>query len=349
MKGNFTVSSIAKMMMRNMFFAVLVTLSFCSTACAGAQNGVNMKGDKPMAYDTLMVDLISELKGYAVKRNPQFFLLGNGGAPLFHADEYSGNTAENVMRLMDALDGELVESVYYGWDMNDGDETPDDERAYVKEVLELPKLYGKPLFALDYVKTKSQAKDAYKKAALDGFVMSASFARELDEIPDKANRPAMNEKDIKQLTDVSTYLVLLNPGKFESREAYVDALAATPYDLLIIDLYFGDTPLSRDEVERLKRKPDGKRRLVAAYMSIGEAEDYRPYFAPAWHKNPPSFIEERNKDWEGNMKVRYWQKEWHDILFGSINAYLDKILAAGFDGSFLDVIDAYEYFQNKNK
>ena len=49
------------------------------------------------------------------------------------------------------------------------------------------------------------------------------------------------------------------------------------------------------------------------------------------------------------MKVRYWQKEWHDILLGSSGAYLDKILAAGFDGSFLDVIDAYEYFQNKNK
>ena len=349
MKKNFTASSIAKAMMRNIFFTLLVTLSFFSTACASTPSRATTAGDKPIAYDTLMVDLISELKGYAVKRNPQFFLLGNGGAPLFHADEYSGNTAENVVRLMDALDGELVESVYYGWDMNDGEETPDDERAYVKEVLELPKLYGKPLFALDYVKTKAQAKDAYKRASLDGFVMSASFSRELDEIPDKSHRPAMNEKDIKELKDVSTYLVLLNPGKFESREAYVDALAAMPYDLLVIDLYYGDTPLSRDEVERLKRKPNGKRRLVAAYMSIGEAEDYRPYFQPAWHKNPPSFIDEKNKDWEGNMKVRYWQKEWHDILLGNGDAYLDMILAAGFDGSFLDVIDAYEYFQNKNK
>ena len=32
---------------------------------------------------------------------------------------------------------------------------------------------------------------------------------------------------------------------------------------------------------------------------------------------------------------------------GSPDAYLDRILAAGFDGVYLDIIDAFEYFEAK--
>ena len=42
----------------------------------------------------------------------------------------------------------------------------------------------------------------------------------------------------------------------------------------------------------------------------------------------------------------YWTKSWRDILFGSKDSYLDKILNAGFDGVYLDVVDAYEYFED---
>jgi cysteinyl-tRNA synthetase len=42
--------------------------------------------------------------------------------------------------------------------------------------------------------------------------------------------------------------------------------------------------------------------------------------------------------------VKYWRPEWQDILYGSREAYLDKIISAGFDGAFLDVVDAYYYY-----
>lgn len=43
----------------------------------------------------------------------------------------------------------------------------------------------------------------------------------------------------------------------------------------------------------------------------------------------------------------YWTKPWRDILFGQSDSYLDKVLAAGFDGVYLDVVDAYEYFEEQ--
>ena len=85
-------------------------------------------------------------------------------------------------------------------------------------------------------------------------------------------------------------------------------------------------------------------RLVIAYMSIGEAEDYRYYWEPAWSVNPPSWLETEN--WEGNYKVRYWDSDWQKIIFGNEDSYLKKVLDAGFDGVYLDIIDAFEYFEN---
>jgi cysteinyl-tRNA synthetase len=52
-----------------------------------------------------------------------------------------------------------------------------------------------------------------------------------------------------------------------------------------------------------------------------------------------------NRQWKGNYKGDYWDPDWQAIILGGENAYLDKILAAGFDGVYLDIIDAFEYFE----
>ena len=80
-------------------------------------------------------------------------------------------------------------------------------------------------------------------------------------------------------------------------------------------------------------------------MSIGEAEDYRFYWDTAWESNEPEWLEGENPDWPGNYKVQYWEPDWQAIIFGGPDAYLDIIIAAGFDGVYLDIIDAFEYFE----
>ncbi len=82
-------------------------------------------------------------------------------------------------------------------------------------------------------------------------------------------------------------------------------------------------------------------------MSIGEAEDYRWYWRDEWKKDSPSWLEEENPSWRGNFKVRYWEADWRAILFGSSDSYLDHILASSFDGAYLDIIDGFEYFENR--
>lgn len=86
-------------------------------------------------------------------------------------------------------------------------------------------------------------------------------------------------------------------------------------------------------------KTAGCPRKVLAYLSIGEAEDYRWYWQPDWSVGDPAWIVAENPDWPGNYKVAYWHPGWQAIIF----AYLDKIIAQGFDGVYLDIVDAYQY------
>ncbi|MEA1871167.1 MAG: endo alpha-1,4 polygalactosaminidase, partial [Candidatus Bipolaricaulota bacterium] len=83
------------------------------------------------------------------------------------------------------------------------------------------------------------------------------------------------------------------------------------------------------------------------YMSIGEAEDYRYYWQEGWNTVPPAWLVEENPEWRGNYKVRYWEPEWQNLVVGDTASYLEKILIAGFDGVYLDLIDAFEYFEEE--
>jgi cysteinyl-tRNA synthetase len=89
-------------------------------------------------------------------------------------------------------------------------------------------------------------------------------------------------------------------------------------------------------------KNSGK--ITIAYISIGEAEDYRYYWKSEWTKNPPAWLGPENPEWKGNYKVRFWNNNWQTIIYD----YIDKILNQGFDGIYMDIIDGYYYWSVTN-
>ena len=128
-------------------------------------------------------------------------------------------------------------------------------------------------------------------------------------------------------------------------------IAKLPVDLVVVDYSAdgsADTEFTPADVAAMRRRPDGGTKKVISYMSIGEAENYRFYWNNAWakKKTQPAWMDDENPAWEGNFKVRYWDPAWQAVILGSANAYLDKIIAAGFDGVYLDIIDAFEYWQD---
>jgi cysteinyl-tRNA synthetase len=150
-------------------------------------------------------------------------------------------------------------------------------------------------------------------------------------------------------------MALLDPSKnYNTKTKLFDAIKDTDYDMIFIDLFYdaeNNLAFTPKEINDLKTKKNGGKRLICSYLSVGEAEDYRYYWQPSWVKENtrPAWIDEENPEWEGNFKVKYWYPEWQSLLYGSTNSYLDRILAAGFDGVYLDVIDAYEYYDERGK
>jgi cysteinyl-tRNA synthetase len=109
-----------------------------------------------------------------------------------------------------------------------------------------------------------------------------------------------------------------------------------------------DEAFTAEDIASLRDGPAGARDVIA-YMSIGEAEDYRYYWQDGWSAGSPSWLDGVNPDWAGNFKVRYWDPDWQAVIFGSPETYLDKILAAGFSGVYLDIIDAYNYYEDQGR
>lgn len=149
------------------------------------------------------------------------------------------------------------------------------------------------------------------------------------------------------------------------------ALAESSYDMLVIEPTRTDWSSSDREfdiktlVESLKATTasDGQhRKLVIAYIDIGEAEDWRWYWT--WSKNwplddplPPNdwpdWIVTRDPDgFEGNYPVAFWDPAWQNIIidgqglstapFGDYNSTIDEVIRSGFDGIYLDWVEAYE-------
>lgn len=136
---------------------------------------------------------------------------------------------------------------------------------------------------------------------------------------------------------------------YQLQHLELDKLRDNPADLLVIDyaVWRPSGPLSRANVAALKRKPDGSPRVVLAYLSIGEAEDYRFYWQQDWQRSPPPWLVGENCEWRGNYLVRYWDAGWSDIVMGAGRSYLSRIQDAGFDGVYLDRIDAYRPLQQE--
>ncbi len=143
------------------------------------------------------------------------------------------------------------------------------------------------------------------------------------------------------------------------REAAIGLIANVKADTFVLDSYYADSPsdaglYAADELNRIRSQASGApRRVILAYLSIGEAEDYRAYWNLSWDANKngkvdrgaPSWLLNQDPQWKGNYTVKYWAPEWQALMFGSATSALDRILAQGFDGVYLDIIDGFERFE----
>jgi cysteinyl-tRNA synthetase len=313
------------------------------TFCSGDDENENGNETGNTIFKQHMRSFVMDISQYAKSVSENFIVIPQNGPELVTLD--GTEEGEPVLEYLNAIDGAGREDLFYGYNA-DNRATPGSEAEYMLAFLDICEQYGVEVLTTDYCRDHGKMDDSYTKNAARGYISFAAPDRELNIIPDYPATPyGVNGNDIHTLADARNFLYIINTGDFSSSGHFVDALKGTNYDLFVIDLFFEDLMLTPGQVSDLKLKKNGGRRLVLAYMSIGEAEDYRYYWESSWTTGNPAWLTEENPDWEGNYKVKYWEPAWQQIILGNDQAYLDRIIEAGFDGVYLDIIDAFEYFE----
>jgi len=299
-------------------------------------------GETDPYYRDSMRDFVSSISTYAKDKQPGFIVIPQNGVSLVTVDGEPGGDPQ--YDYLAAIDGHGQEDLFFGYTA-DNRRTPEGETEYLLQFLEKCELNGVEVLVTDYCDAESKMDESYALNKDEEFVSFAAPDRELSVIPEYPPLQGENPGEVTSLAGVHNFLYLINPGGYSSAEEFTTAIAATNYDLVIADLFFEEVQLGPEDIERMKSKANGGKRLVIAYMSIGEAEDYRYYWVTGWEPGNPSWLDDENPRWKGNYKVKYWEQEWQQIIFGKAGSYLDRIIEAGFDGVYLDIIEAFEYYE----
>lgn len=141
-----------------------------------------------------------------------------------------------------------------------------------------------------------------------------------------------------------------NDWLYQLQHTDLQAIAGSGYSTVVIDPTLDgtqETRYTKEEVSVLEKK-----KITAyAYLSIGEASAYLPYWKKAWGSEKAGVLQvqpeapdwlgkEPNPSWPESVNVRYWDEAW----WGIIEQELEQIVEAGFTGVYLDIVDGYLYW-----
>lgn len=132
---------------------------------------------------------------------------------------------------------------------------------------------------------------------------------------------------------------------YQLQRSSAQRIGKTAFDLAVLSI---STAGSSPHVIPALKESEGGDKLLLAYMSIGQAETYREYWQPEWSDNPPAWLDEPDATWSDDYWVRYWDPEWQAIIYGSSDSYLDRIIDLGFDGVYLDRVDTYQFYEERD-
>ena len=292
-----------------------------------------------------MQKFVENISSHARSRAPGFIIVPQNGSELAFTETGPDDTEPDYgvrHSYISAIDGIGIEELFYNGNLN-----IDNERLDMLEILK----DSVKIMVSDYVSDNNKISDAVKRDMEKGFI---AFPRRGDNydytyIPNASDLSAaltstFTSDNITELSEAKNFLYLIGPDlkKYPTKASLIDAINKTNYDVVLIDLFTYNPSFTREEIDQLKNKANSGKRLVLSYISIGSAEKYRYYWQKGWKKGKPSWLKKAYEGYPDEFWVQYWNKEWQDIIYN----YIDKIIDAGFDGAYLDNVEAYYFLVN---
>jgi cysteinyl-tRNA synthetase len=297
---------------------------------------IPIKEDKTVKAGMKMQDFVITISKYAKSFDPNFAIIPQNGLDLvYNKIDPSEGFYDNYL---DAIDGIGVEDLFFDKTLK----TDSYRYAILKNIKE-----KKKIIVSDYITNDSDIPTVISKNKEEGFICFPRVHNNESYKSIPSDIINENSNDIRLFNEAQNFLYLINSIEFKTKSDYIKAIAATNYDVVAIDLFFDDTPLTKADVEQLKIKSNGGKRLVIAYINIGAAENWRYYWYGNWILNDPVWIKRQYPGYENEFYVQFWHEDWQNIIFGNDASYMKKIINAGFSGAYLDNTEDYYFLYNK--
>ena len=313
------------------FFIIPVMVVFFEILCSCGGGGDSLDDENALRMQTFVMGISDFARG----KKPGFIIIPQNGEEL--AFNYTDQSEGILWSYVNAIDGLGIEELFYNGILN-----IDGERLGMLKFLkkEKPAL---TIMVSDYVEDGSKISDAIKRSKDEGFIAFPRSENNYDYKFIPAGSPTDENSDtIINLVNAKNYLYLISTDGFNNKGEMITAINNTKYDIVLIDLFFDEEAFTLTEINSLKTKSGGGSRLVICYISIGSAEKYRYYWQTGWKIGNPSWIKKKYAGYPDEFWVEYWNDEWQAIIFG----YIQKIIDAGFDGVYLDNVEAYYYISH---
>ncbi len=284
-----------------------------------------------------MITFIQEMRDFATERDPDFIIIQQNAASIIDGHP-------ELVQVIDAIAQEAIwfdGDADFGWSDPRGcdKETDADTTDGYLEFLKMYKEANLPVFNCEYACKSAEA--AYSRALGEGLIpyVSRRSLSELTETP-----PPLLQNQIPLAKNIIDWGYQLQGYKSGLR-----SLRDSAFDVIVMDYSASggdDEEFKKEDINSVKFEGACDRKVALAYMSIGEAEEFRFYFDDL----PEDLLfEDPNPQFLDNIKVRFWDERWQNIIFGNQEdgpekSYLDRIIDAEFDGIYLDIIDAFEFW-----
>jgi cysteinyl-tRNA synthetase len=282
-----------------------------------------------------MQEFVIGISKYAKNTNRDFIVIPQNGVELAFKNLDSNSDFNDAY--LKAIDGIGIEDLFFN------EEAKVD--TYRLEMLrKIAK--SKKIIVSDYISEDMAIAENNQQNITEGFLSfpRSSSNEHYKEIPKDIIEE--NNSNITKFSTAKNFLYLINSSNFKTKSAFIEAIAATNFDVVSIDLFYNNKPLTKADVDQLKTKANGGKRLVISYMNIGAAENWRYYWNPRWSLNNPIWLKKKYEGYDNEFYVEFWHQDWQNIIYGNEDSYLQKIMDAGFDGLYLDNVEAYYFLYN---
>lgn len=159
-------------------------------------------------------------------------------------------------------------------------------------------------------------------------------------------QPIINEnaRNIFSLKEASNITFLIDDSRYSDKERFLRDIRDSNYDIVVINPFFKHkSPFSKEEIDSLKFKKNGAKRLMFAKMNISEADNDDYYWQDNWQIGKPEWLIRPSFTDKNSVITEYWHEDWKKVM----GLYFKGIVDSGYDGAFLTGLENHTYFEKQ--